>query len=105
METPMPHTRLILSACLLVVAVALGADGYARWPKPGPVTPTTCPHSKACPYCQGWDAFQAGQSASDNPYAPAVRNDPIHPGFRWQAGWDAAQRNSQFPIATAVADS
>jgi hypothetical protein len=100
----MVHSRLILSACLLVVAVAVGADGYARWPKPAAVTSTTCPRSKACLFCQGWDAFQAGKLLSDNPYAPAAPDDLTHPAFRWQAGWKAAQRNSRFPIAIAVAD-
>ena len=100
----MVRSRLILPGCLLVVAVALGADGYAHWPKPAAVASATCPHSKACPYCQGWDAFQAGQALSDNPYAPATRKDPTHPGFRWHAGWEAAQRNSVYPIASAVLD-
>jgi hypothetical protein len=96
----MVHSRLIPCTCLLVVALALGVDAYPRWCKPAPAS--TCPHSKACPYCRGWDAFQAGKSLSDNPYAPAVRKDSTHPGFRWQAGWEAGQRNSQYPIATAV---
>jgi len=95
----MTSPRLILCACLLVVAVALGADGYVRWCKPAP---TTCPHFKACLYCQGWDAFQAGVPLSDNPYAPAIPHDPTHPALKWNAGWEAAQRNRVYPIATAV---
>jgi hypothetical protein len=98
----MVHPRLILCACLLVVALALGVDAYPRWRKPVPAS--TCPHTKACAYCQGWEAFQAGKLPSDNPYAPAVRTDPTHPGFRWKAGWEAGQRNTIFPIAAAEAE-
>jgi hypothetical protein len=99
----MPHSRLILTACLLVITVALGADAYAHWRKTSAVASTTCPHARACPYCRGWDAFHAGQLLSDNPYGLPVRHDPTHPGFRWHAGWEAAERNSEFPIA-ALAD-
>jgi hypothetical protein len=96
----MVYSRLILCACLLVVALALGVDAYPRWCKPAPAS--TCPHANACPYCRGWDAFQAGVPLSDNPYGAATRQDPTLPGFRWNAGWHAGKRNSQYPIATAV---
>jgi hypothetical protein len=99
----MTHSRLILSACLLVIIVAIGADGYAHWRKPTTVASTSCPHVKACPYCRGWDAFQAGKSLSDNPFGwQVIPEDRTLPGIRWQAGWEAGQRNSIYPIATAV---
>jgi hypothetical protein len=96
----MAHSRLILCACLLAVALALGVDAYPRWRKPAPAS--NCPYTNACPYCRGWDAFQAGAPLSDNPYGPTTQPDPTLPGFRWNAGWRAGKRNSQYPIATAV---
>jgi hypothetical protein len=109
----MTSPRLILCACLLVVALALGANAYSLWLKPAamPKTPAnpalTCPHALVCPFCRGWDAFTAGNSVSDNPFpAPSIPDDPTSPWTRWKSGWEAGQRNSQMakPEAPLVAD-
>jgi hypothetical protein len=107
----MVRPRLILCACLLTVALALGANAYSQWRKPTAMPKTaaiasmTCPHSWLCPYCQGWDAFTAGNSMSDNPY-PSVPDDPTSAWMRWQWGWAAGQRNGQSanPETPRVAD-
>jgi hypothetical protein len=92
----MPRPRLILSSCLIGVALALGADAYARWRKPVAVPSTTCPYCKICPFCRGWDAYRAGQLLSDNPFPPpSCPDDPTHPWTRWKGGWEAGQRNNQ----------
>jgi hypothetical protein len=101
----MGRSRLILSAGLLAVALALGADSYARWRRPAAVPSTTCPHFQICPYCRGWDAFRAGESLSGNPFAsPSNPDDPTSPWARWKGGWEAGQRNSQPLLSTAIAE-
>jgi hypothetical protein len=106
----MTSPRLTLCACLLVVAVALGADSYARWVKPAKIpqpeaNPSiACRHCDSCPYCQGWEAFEAGEGLSHNPFpAPLIPNDPTSPWMRWKWGWEAGQRDSLLPMITAVA--
>jgi hypothetical protein len=104
----MVHSRLILCACLLVVALALGADSYSRWGKPAAIPASaaipsaTCPHSNLCPYCRGWDAFEAGESVSDNPF-PGPSNDPTSAWIRWKWGWEAGHRKRVQVSNTAVA--
>jgi hypothetical protein len=103
----MVHPRLILCACLLAVALALGADGYSHWRKPAANPPVTCPHALVCPFCRGWNAYTVGQSESANPFpSPSIPDDPTSPWTRWNGGWEAGQRNSQSarPGAPCIAD-
>jgi hypothetical protein len=90
----MAHPRLILCACLLAVALALGADACSRWRKPAANPCVTCPHALVCPFCRGWDAHRVGQLESDNPF-PSIPDDPTSSWTRWNGGWESGQRNSQ----------
>ena len=90
----MVRSPLILPACLFAVALALGADAYAHRRNPAEIPSMTCPHSKICPFCRGWNAFGAGESTSANPFPPpSIPDDPTHPWTRWKGGWEAGQRN------------
>jgi hypothetical protein len=84
-----------LSVAVLGAALVAFLIGRLTAPRPRlqpPARPAVCPHAHSCPYCEGWDAFQAGKTDKDNPYPDFDADHPLQLRRRWVVGWSDAYR-------------